>query len=261
MRAYALTTAQGGINRLRDKGSPDKDSLYDLLNGYVTQTNSIKPRPGTRLAYTLPEGTKGLAAFQDKLHVFSSDVVASTDPMVVVNVLRHPSGNPYPLLAIHFAAPFLGFLYVAAEFVNGDVYHYWLQSSSGWSANTFYRVGDIVTTTPPNGFFYRAQRAGDPGVAWAPNVARTVGDKVEPTVYNGYEYTVTATYGANPRSGATEPTWPAEAGATVEENTDGAAPATPTTGGTAGDTPSSTVIDRYGTGVNANRGGATGSLK
>ena len=50
MRQFALTTAKGGINRLRDKGNASKDSLYDLLNGYVTQTNSIKPRPGTRLA-------------------------------------------------------------------------------------------------------------------------------------------------------------------------------------------------------------------
>ncbi len=72
MRQFALTTAQGGINRHRDKGGASKDSLYDLVNGYVTETNSIKFRPGTRRAYSLPpDQTKGMCAFQDKLHVFA----------------------------------------------------------------------------------------------------------------------------------------------------------------------------------------------
>ncbi len=147
MRQFALTTAKGGINRLRDKGNASKDSLYDLLNGYVTQTNSIKPRPGTRLSYSLPTGTKGLCAFHEKLHVFSSEVVTSLDAMVVINVLRHPTSPLLPLLEIHFAAPFLGYLYVAAEWLNGDVFHYWLQENNPWQADHVYLEGEIVQPT------------------------------------------------------------------------------------------------------------------
>jgi hypothetical protein len=262
VRQFALTTAAGGINRLRDKGGASKDSLYDLVNGYVTQTNSIKPRPGTRLAYSLPEGTKGLAAFQDKLHVFSSEPVVSSDPMVVVNILRHPApGSTMPLKEIHFAAPFLGFLYVAAEWLNGEVYHYWLQSATAWLPNTSYSIGAIVAPTVPNGYYYRASRIGPAGIAWAPNVARTIGDVVEPTVTNGYEYTVIETYGATPRSGATEPVWPKQDGATIAEDTEGGVPSGPTTPTTPTTTVPPEVEDRYGTGVNANRQvGGTGQV-
>lgn len=249
VRAYPLTTAKGGINRQRTKGGAARDSLYDCLNGYVTQTNSIKPRPGTTLAYRLPAGTKGLCAFQDKLHVFASVPVTSLDPMVVVNVLRHPSpGVSYPLKEIHFAAPFLGFLYVAAEFLNGEVFHYWLQSATTWLANTSYSVGAIVAPTVANGFYYRAGRTGPAGVAWAPNVARAINDVVEPTVTNGYEYTVIETYGATPRSGAVEPLWPTQPGATVAEDTEGGVPSAPTTPTTPGNTVPPEVSDRYRTG-------------
>jgi hypothetical protein len=256
MRQFALTTAKGGINRLRDKGNADKDSLYDLENGYVTQTNSIKPRPGTRRAYTLPLGTKGMAAFQGKLHVFSSEPVVSTDDMVVINILRHPAaGSTDELKAIHFAAPFLGFLYVVAEWLSGDVYHYWLQSATTWLPNTSYSTGSIVAPTTPNGYYYRASRIGPAGIAWAPNVARTIGDVVEPTTQNGFEYTVIETYGATPRSGATEPVWPEQDGATIAEDTEGGVPSAPTTPTTPTTTVPPEVEDRYGSGVNANRTG------
>lgn len=256
MRQFALTTAKGGINRLRDKGGASKDSLYDLVNGYVTETNSIKFRPGTRKAYALPpDQTKGMCAFQDKLHVFAWEPVESLDAMVVIHILRHPSpGSTMPLKEIHFAAPFLGYLYVVAEWLNGEVYHYWIQSATEWMASTAYRTGDIVEPTTPNGYFYRASRIGQPGIAWAADVARTIGDKVEPTTYNGFEYTVIETYGATPRSGSVEPAWPALTGATIAEDTEGGVPAPPTSGGTGNPSaPPPSVEDRYGTGVNANR--------
>lgn len=249
MRPFALTTAQGGINRLRDKGGASKDSLYDLVNGYVTETNSIKFRPGTRRAYSLPpDQTKGMCAFQDKLHVFAWDSVESLDPMVVVNVLRHPTpGSTMPLKEIHFAAPFLGYLYVVAEWLNGDVYHYWLQGTGSWLPNTFYLSGGVVSPTTANGFTYTASRIGSPNPTWTAGTAMTVGMKIEPTVGNGYYYEVIETAGLNPVTGTTEPAWIATDGAIVFEDVDGTAPASPTTP-TAPTVPPS-VIDRYGTGV------------
>ena len=242
---------------MRDKGNASKDSLYDLVNGYVTQTSSIRPRPGTTLAYRLPEGTKGLAAFQDKLHVFSSEPVTSLDPMIVVNVLRHPeAGSTMPIKEIHFAAPFLGFLYVVAEWLNGEVYHYWLQDNNAWQPDHVYLEGEIVQPTIPNGYAYQANRLTPAGTLWSPLVPRTVGDVVEPTTANGYQYEVIDTIGLNPASGTTEPAWVAEDGALVYEDVTGNGTGTTTpTGGSTTVPPS--VSDRYGSGVDANRGGST----
>ncbi|WP_256202355.1 hypothetical protein [Stenotrophomonas pictorum] len=59
MRQIAMSAVKAGITRLRDKGGASSDSLYDLLNGYVTAARTIKCRPGTRIDAELPEGTKG----------------------------------------------------------------------------------------------------------------------------------------------------------------------------------------------------------
>lgn len=253
MRQFALTTAKGGINRLRDKGGASKDSLYDLVNGYVTQTNSIKPRPGTRRAYSLPAGTKGMCAFHEKLHVFSSDVVTSSDPMVVIDVLRHPDNQLLPLLEIHFSSPFLGYLYVVAEWLNGDVYHYWLQENGAWQANHVYLEGEVIQPTIPNGYAYQATRLTPAAPVWKALEPRAVGDIVEPTVGNGYQYEVIDTIGLNPASGATEPAWIAEDGAIVyEDATGGSSTTTPPT--SAPVVPPS-VKDRYGSGIDADRFG------
>lgn len=254
MRSFALTTAEGGINRQRDKGGASKDNLYDLVNGYVTQSNSIKPRPGTRRAYSLPAGTKGLCAFRERLHVFSADVVASSSPMVIIDVLRHPdAGSTESLKTIHFASPFLGYLYVVAEWTDGGVYHYWLQDTGTWLPNHTYTEGEVIQPTTPNGYSYQARRLGPAGEKWAPLEPRTVGDIVEPTVANGYQYEVIDTAGLNPASGTTEPAWIPEDGAIVyEDATGGSSTTTPPTG-----TPTvpTDVKDRYGSGVNADRGG------
>lgn len=254
MRQFALTTAKGGINRLRDKGGASKDSLYDLLNGYVTQTNSIKPRPGTRRAYSLPAGTKGMCAFHERLHVFSSDTVTSSDPMVVIDVLRHPDQTiASSLVEIHFAAPFLGFLYVVAEWSDGEVFHYWLQENGGWQADHVYLDGEVIQPTVPNGYAYQATRLNPAAAKWKALEPRTVGDIVEPTTGNGYQYEVIDTIGDNPASGTTEPAWIAEDGAIVYEDvTGGSSTTTPPAGGT---TVPPSVEDRYGSGVDANRGG------
>lgn len=253
-RLQQLNTARGGINRLRTKGGPSKEILYDLLNGYVDASGAAVSRPGTVQDYTLTPGTKGLCSFDGALVVFSHQVTGGMPAGVTCEVLTHPTNPALALLDIHFASPFLGALYVVAEFADGSVFHYWLESANPWLASTSYLVGEAVTPTAPNGLVYRASRAGEPGPAWAPDVRRAAGDVIEPTVYNGYRYTVIDVQGANPRSGAVEPAWPAQDGATINENTEGS-PVTPATGGTA--PPASTVlppsiVDRYG-----NPGGST----
>lgn len=246
-RQVQLNASTGGINRLRIKGGPKPTNLYDLVNGYVDASGAPTSRPGTEQDVLLPAGTKGLTAFDGGLVVFSHLPLSTGNAKYTVETIMHPTIPTAPLLEIHFAGPFLGYLYVVAEFINGDVFHYWLQRRSAWTALTAYQVGDVVEPTTPNGFAYRANRIGAPGVAWAPDVARTVGDKVEPTVANGFEYTVIDTMGANPRSGTTEPVWPEQDDGIVIEETNGApspTPTTPTTPGGAGTLPTD-VEERY----------------
>ena len=252
MRQYNLTSAKAGITRLRDKGGASPETLYDLVNGYVTAARSIKARPGSVTLTAIDSGLIGLTTFDDKLHVFTSNAaLTSPDPLVVVNILRHPTDVSQALTIIHFAEPFLGYLYVAAEFANGDVFHYWLQPLTTWIAGKNYTTGELVEPTTPNGFAYRASRTSPTHQPWAAGAARAIGDQVEPTVYNGYYYQVSDVAGDNPSSGVVEPAWPVIAGQTVVELTEiTAAPPPPSSGGS---TPPPTG-DRY-TGVMGNRTG------
>ncbi len=258
-RSAALTTVKGGINRQRTKGGALEDSLYDLVNGYVSKSKTIVVRPGTDRVYELPtntagEGTtKGLMAFEGMLHVFADELVTVPEG-IELHIITHPDATPeapIPLAEINFAAPFMGFPYVSATFENGDTYHFWLQSGPEWQAETVYKLGDIVVPSDPFGLAFQAQRLTAPNTAWAPNVQRSLGDVIEPTVYNDFYYTVVDTQGTNPRSGTTEPTWPTEDGAQVFEDADGSAdtPASFTEMPDVNSAPAPTIAGRYSNGL------------
>lgn len=278
MRSAPLTTIKGGISRLRTKGGARADTLYDLLNGYVTEAGTVKVRPGTERVATLDPLTRGLCAFGGSLHTFCHVPVAVPEGFTL-NVINHPDppdvdygderyyGDPItPLEKIHFAEPFLGGLYVVAEFEDGSIFHYWLQPPTAtWEAETEYASGDLISPTTPNGFYYTASRFGDPYPAWEADVPRYdgVGDAyeqsvVEPTEYNARYYVCVETKGPNPRSGTVEPVWPTEIGLTVTERTDtgltdptvidGTPPPTtvePPTSSSAGSEGTAPIPDRY----------------
>lgn len=239
MRTFPLSELTAGITRLREKGGASPKSLYDLLNGYIDASGSPVSRDGTRVDHVLPAGTVGLCAFAGKKHVFALTNIDPGDPDYVVDILIHPDENfAGTLKKIHFAKPFLGFLYVAAEFSDGSVYHYWLQSVGVWQANHVYMPGDVVAPSVPNGYTFKAVVANQP-TAWAAGVVRALGDSVQPTVSNGYYYVVTEVDGVKPASGNAEPAWPTADGAQVVEDVDTAtaptnATTTPSTGSPAG---------------------------
>lgn len=233
-RDVNLDALKSGINRLRTKGGADPSSLFDLVNGYVTIDGSSQSRPGTQRKSVLPANTKGMMAFAGKLWVFSHAAATDPDSLVHVAVLSNPNDPDQPIFEIHFAAPFMGYPYVAAEFNNGDVFHYWLQSSGSWAASTMYQRDAIVEPTTPNGLAYKAT-GGTNATAWQPSTKYAVGDVVQPTVYNGWQYTVIEADGDNPTSSATEPTWLTTEGAQIIEDVDNTPqPQAPTGGSTPG---------------------------
>ena len=250
MRQQPLSTVKAGITRLRDKGGASPDSLFDLLNGYVTAARTVKSRPGTRIDVVLPTGTKGLAWFQGKFVVFSHQVMSGYDNRVEVEVLRHPSAPETPIKDIHFALPFLGYLYVVAEFADGLIRHYWLEKGEVWQPNRIYLPGTLIRPTVGNGMAYRVESDRAGYTPWAPNVARAVGDVVVPTVDNGYRYVATETVGDSPRSGTVEPAWPTNPGETVIEDVSNRNPYTvDQETGTPSATVPPSVKDRYGSGT------------
>lgn len=252
-----LTTIGGGINRLRTKAGADKTSLYDLLNGYVTQSNTVKVRPGTFRQANLAEfasagATKGLMSYQGQFHVFAVGVVTVPEGFQV-HILNNPNTTtvPIPIKEIHFAAPYLGGIYVVAEFTDDTVCHYWIQSSvsednsNTWQANTDYTIGAVVIPTSPNGYQYVASRLLGANPVWTPNTLESEGSIVEPTVANGFLYTCTNAEGTNPSTGATEPTWPTTDGSTVIESSTLANDQTVTLATAASATPTAVVAARY----------------
>jgi len=245
----ALTAVKAGITRLRDKGGASPDSVYDLLNGYVTAARTIACRPGTRIDVELPPATKGLVWFHSHWVAFSHVVTASVDPEVEIEVIRHPTAPETPLQDIHFAMPFLGYLYVVAEFEDGLVRHYWLEKGEPWVAGRIYLPGTLVRPTVDIGIVYRVESDRAGYVPWAPNVARAEGDVVVPTTDNGYRYVVSGVVGSSPRSGTSEPAWPTNPGETVIEDVTGQGQyeVADGSGGSNSSVPPS-VSDRYGKG-------------
>lgn len=248
MRAVALSAVKAGITRLRQKGGASPESLYDLLNGYVTAARSIQIRPGSAIEHQLPEGTKGLVLFRGKFVVFADHLLDPGDPGYEVQILTHPEANSSATLVdIRVAVPFLRYLYVVALWSDGRKPHYWLQAAEPWQPDHVYLEGAVVQPSVPDGFTYRATRLKPAAALWEANVEREVGDVVEPTTPNGYDYTVIDVLGAKPRSGATEPDWNEGAGAITYEDADNTAaqPPAPEGGGGAPTLPPD-VTDRYG---------------
>jgi hypothetical protein len=148
---------------------------------------------------------------------------------------------------IWFAQPFMGFLYVVAQFESGVVAHFWLQSSGPWAPDTVYQADQIVTPlAAPNGFAYQATRVSQVNPTWAPEISTADGAQVEPVVPNGYYYVASDVIGVTPHTGETEPTWPAYIGGVVQEYGDYATTVTPAVSSGAAAPLATSITDRYG---------------
>lgn len=251
MRPVPLYNLKQGINRLRIKGGANPSSLYDLVNGYIQVDGSIKPREGTIRTETLNSSTKGLMADDGIFNVFS--ITQQSVPFGYLdNILINPNDATQTIKTIWFAKPFMGFPYVVAEFINGDVFHYWLQNSGTWAPNTVYDIGTLILPlTTPTGLAYLAQRISAVNPTWQPEVGIALNAIIEPTEYTGYQYKAVAVAGVSPHTGQSEPVWPIVSAGTIQEFGDFDTSSTDA-GTTQGTTPSTaqplatTITDRYG---------------
>lgn len=217
MRAVTLSAQKAGISRLRDKGGASPQTLYTLLNGYVTTAKTLRARPGRTKVATAQPGTVGLTAFNSQFYVFASTLFAQIDPDVTCVALPHPSNPARTLARIHFAQAFLGRLYVAAEFDNGEIFHYWVTNAAAWQASTVYGYLQQVQPTTSNGFYYEASNVSTV-ISWSSGVTIVVNDERQPKVYNGFKYrAITVTGTAPVNTSETEPVWPTVEGGTVVE--------------------------------------------
>lgn len=227
-RQENLTVVKGGITRQRTKGAALKDSLFELLNGFVTTEKTVKVRPGTLLTETLTAGTVGLVHFEGEFHVFANTTVA-VPAGYQLHILTSPDDSTLALVRIHFAEGFLGALYVVGEFSDGRIYHYWLQPAKDWVASEDYTINQTAAPTTPNGFVYKAHRIAGANPAWTAGTPRVAADVIEPVIETGFKYTVTQVIGPTPRSGEIEPIWPTKVGAIIVEDLDDETNTAPTT--------------------------------
>lgn len=202
------------------KGGAAASRLYDLTNAFVTNAGSVVPREGSIRAATLTSATVGLAAVDGVFNIFSSTFTTSTATVPLgynLNVLVDPVNSTASPSIIWFAKPFMGFLYVAAQFTDGNVYHYWLQNNGTWASNTVYTSASIVLPSPVNGLAYQGVRDFPANPFWTSNTLIASGSMVEPTEATGFCYRAIAVAGSAPHTGASEPVWPITSASTLQE--------------------------------------------
>lgn len=254
LNTQVLGNFKTGMDRSSRRGGKDgAQRLWLLQNAYLNERGEAVPRPGLQHVATVTNSA-GLYGWQGQLHVFHEDdtFVDPSNPLVAAHKVPYPLANApddVHLTTVHFVGVILGQLYLANEYADGTIRHFWLQNPAAWQPNHIYGLGELVQPTVPNGYYYQAPTSS-PVQGWVAGTVYALGDKVQPTTPNGYVYTVVDITGDSPTSGDTEPTWPAKDGAQVFEGIEQASvpsDATTPTGGT-GSGIGSGIRDRYGLG-------------
>jgi hypothetical protein len=217
-RPYALAQQVDGMSALRPKGGASDKGLTLLRNGWITSARTMQARPGSVEELEFPEGSVGVVAFEDKFYTFAGGPVsAPADPRIEVEILLHPSSPGTALTKIWEAFPFLGRLYVVAEFADGVVQHYWVEDPPNWSSNAEVASGGVIQPTSETGYYYENISLSTTP-AWQANTDTAIGEFKQPTIANGYRYEAVASTGTPPlRTSNYQPTWPTVVGAQVIE--------------------------------------------
>lgn len=128
-----------GLDLRRGAATSDANRLRVLKNCYVTTGKEIKKRPGLTLVAALESGTVGLKAGLGKLNTFYEEATTIThaNTLFVAHKLRHPTPGTSPAKKVWYCDSFNGYLYVSLEYVNGNIYHHYLNKGEPPSGATY----------------------------------------------------------------------------------------------------------------------------
>lgn len=127
MPALTADRFDGGLDVRQLASSADANRLRVLENAYVTTGRAIKKRDGLRKTMQLSSGTVGLYAGLNRLWTFSTTDVDHNLPGIENAKLDDPTATG--LKSIVHSEVFNGFLYVAAEYKNGEIRHHYLDGN------------------------------------------------------------------------------------------------------------------------------------
>lgn len=112
-----------GMDRRRKRVSGVPGTLWTLKNGHITRGGDIERAKKFVAKYTLPANTFGLAKVRRQLYVFGSASPPAMPNGVLYQQLTAP--NSPSMTRVLDVKAFSGKLYVAAEFADGNIYHYY----------------------------------------------------------------------------------------------------------------------------------------
>ena len=113
----------GGIDRTRARFAGDPGTLWDGVNGHITRGGDFEIRKEFVSKYTFPSGTFGLAATDSALYTFGSAPDPGVPSGVTYQRLQHPEG--LDMSALLSWDLYDGKLYVAAQYSDGSIFHFY----------------------------------------------------------------------------------------------------------------------------------------
>lgn len=130
MPSITFDRFDAGLDLRKGASVADANRLRVLTNAYVTTGRSIQKRPVLARVDTLEPGTVGLKAAGGKLNTFyGQGTVTHMNPLFLANKVAHPT-TAQDLRRAHYGEGFNGYLYCAVEYLDGSVWHHYLDGSS-----------------------------------------------------------------------------------------------------------------------------------
>lgn len=114
----------GGLDTRRLPETSPGGVLIKARNGHITRGGEFEQRAAFLQAYTLPADTFGLVATRSGLVVFGSAPAPTMPAGVAYQRLQHPDATP-TLTRVLSADVAMGKIYVAAEFSDGAILHFY----------------------------------------------------------------------------------------------------------------------------------------
>lgn len=117
---------RAGLDARRPAIVGEDGSLVALTNAHITAGGDIEQMQRLVVAASLPNGTYGLHALDDRLWVFgTASEPSGMPPSVSYLRLIHPGGHPGALTRILDAESYSGSIYCIAEYDNGAIRHFY----------------------------------------------------------------------------------------------------------------------------------------